>query len=156
MKLKDVINKQPCKISKGTVQQDFRLPFFFHHSNRSEPLTNGIKYFRFWFRFRRVILIFRSSAQYHTVLSKVKFCEVSYCAESDNRIWGESSAQYDTARNLPPAVWYCAELDSAKYCMILCKAWLRAVSYCVESLYTARSQQPLLETFAQAFKGTVS
>ena len=40
---------------KGTVQRDFRPPFF-HHSNRS--LTNGLKYFRFWFRFRRDFCIF--------------------------------------------------------------------------------------------------
>ena len=30
------------------------------------------------------------------------------------------------------------------------------VSYCAESLYTAQSQLQFLQTFAQAFKGTVS
>ena len=34
--------------------------------------------------------------------------------------------------------------------------WLLAVWYCTESLYTATSQQPFLNTFAQAFKGTVA
>ena len=34
--------------------------------------------------------------------------------------------------------------------------WLLAVWYCTESLYTAPSQQPFLNTFAQAFKGTVA
>ena len=41
---------------KGTVQRDFG-PHFFHNSNQPGSLTNGLKYFRFWFRFRRDIRI---------------------------------------------------------------------------------------------------
>ena len=33
----------------------FSTSSFFHHSNLSGALTNGLKYFRFWFRFRGVI-----------------------------------------------------------------------------------------------------
>ena len=33
-------------------------PHFFHPSNLPGPLTNGLKYFRFWLRFSRVIWIF--------------------------------------------------------------------------------------------------
>ena len=33
-------------------------PHFFHNSNQPGPLTNELKYFRFWFRFCRVIRIF--------------------------------------------------------------------------------------------------
>ena len=43
---------------KWTVHRDFRPLVFFHHSNWSEPLTNGLKYFCFWLRFRRDIRIF--------------------------------------------------------------------------------------------------
>ena len=32
-------------------------PHFFHNSNQPGSLTNGLKYFRFWFRFRRDIRI---------------------------------------------------------------------------------------------------
>ena len=62
----------------------FWTPSFFHHSNRPGPLTNGLKYYRFLFRFRPDIPIFSKfrtesycaesvSAQYHTVLSHVAF-----------------------------------------------------------------------------------
>ena len=34
---------------------------FFHYSNLSGPLTNGLKYFRFWLRFRGVIQILGST-----------------------------------------------------------------------------------------------
>ena len=43
---------------KGTVHRDFRLSFF-HHSNLPGSLTNGLKYFRFWSRFRRVVQNFQ-------------------------------------------------------------------------------------------------
>ena len=33
----------------------FSTPSFFHHSNWSGPLTNGLKYFRIWLSFRRDI-----------------------------------------------------------------------------------------------------
>ena len=44
---------------------------FFHHLNQPEPVTNRLKYFRFWLRFCQVIRIFRKHLP-----------EVSYCAES--------------------------------------------------------------------------
>ena len=58
---------------KGIFQRDFR-PNFFHHSNLPGPLTNRLKYFQFWFRFRQVNQIFRKnlptvsyfSSGYHT------------------------------------------------------------------------------------------
>ena len=42
---------------KGTVQRDFGPQFFFHNSNQHGSLTNRLKYFRFWLRFRRDIRI---------------------------------------------------------------------------------------------------
>ena len=42
---------------KGTVQRDFGPQFFFHNSNQHGSLTNMLKYFRFWLRFRRDICI---------------------------------------------------------------------------------------------------
>ena len=33
---------------------------FVHHSNQPGPLTNGLRYFRFWFSFRRDIRILGS------------------------------------------------------------------------------------------------
>ena len=62
-----------CSNIKGTVQQDFRTSFF-HNSNLPGPLTNGLKYFRFWLRIRRVIQIFRNLRwdnlpEYHTPVS---------------------------------------------------------------------------------------
>ena len=44
---------------KGSIQQDFRPPCFFHDSNPSRPLINRLKYFRIGFRFRRDIQIFK-------------------------------------------------------------------------------------------------
>ena len=41
----------------GKVQRDFRPQVFFHNSNLPVPLTNGLKYFRFWLRIHRVIRI---------------------------------------------------------------------------------------------------
>ena len=48
-----------CSNIKGTVQQDFRTSFF-HNSNLPGPLTNGLKYFRFWLRIHSVIQIVQS------------------------------------------------------------------------------------------------
>ena len=79
------------RILKGTVQRDLRplviWDNLFHHSNQPGPLTNGLKYFRYWFRFCRDICIFPN------------FREVSYCAESTIKFCGEISAQHDTARS---------------------------------------------------------
>ena len=36
----------------------FPTSSFFHHLNQPRPLTNGLKYFRFWLSFHRVIRIF--------------------------------------------------------------------------------------------------
>ena len=36
------------------------------------------------------------------ILRGVKFCTVWYYSESDDKIWGESSAQYDTAQSQVP------------------------------------------------------
>ena len=77
-------------------------PHFFHNSNQLGPLTNELKYFRFWFRFRRDIHIFKNfpgvcdlgesiSPGYHTaqsqsprgiILRKVNLPGVSYPGES--------------------------------------------------------------------------
>ena len=42
---------------KGTVQRDFVPQLFFPNSNQLGSLTNGLKYFRFWFRFCQDIRI---------------------------------------------------------------------------------------------------
>ena len=144
---------------KGQFNEIF-YPQFFHHSNRPGPLTNGLKYFRFWFRFRQDIHIFS------------EFRAVSYCAES-------SFPQDQTVRSKVLHMPYCAESSSVQYhtawsqslkfvvkaprSIILrgvmqqnLRGKLRTESYCVESLYTVRCQRLLFETFAQAFNGTVS
>ena len=74
---------------KGTVQQDFRPSLFFHHSNQPEPRTNGLKYFRFWFRFRLNTRMFPNLRA------------ASYGTKSIIKICGEISAQYDTAGSHP-------------------------------------------------------
>ena len=74
---------------EGTVQGDFRPSLFFHHSNQPEPLTNGLKYFRFWFRFRWDTRIFPNLRA------------ASYGTKSIIKICGEISAQYDTAGSHP-------------------------------------------------------
>ena len=60
-------------ILKGQSNEFFNYQFL-HYSNRSGPLTNGLKYFRFWFRSRRDIRIFP------------ELRAVSYCAELDSLI----------------------------------------------------------------------
>ena len=62
---------------KGTVQPWFLTSSFFHHLNQPGPLTNGLKEFCFWFRFSLDIWIFMK-----LLLRGVKFCTLSYCAES--------------------------------------------------------------------------
>ena len=51
-----VLHKENKCFLKGTVQQEFH-PSFFQYSYLPGPLTNGLKYFRFWLRFRGVIKI---------------------------------------------------------------------------------------------------
>ena len=71
---------------KGTVQTRFSTSSFFHHSNQPGPLTNGLKYFRFWLSFCRVIWIFLNlpgvwycaesiSPGYHTPESQMTFLD---------------------------------------------------------------------------------
>ena len=116
---------------KGTVQQDFRPPVFFHNSNRPRPLTNGLKYF---------FVLVSFSPRYSNFSESPRSTYHMYCEDSSNQIWGEISKHFHTVRSQAP----CS--------MILHrKNWL-----CAESLYTARSQRPLLKTFAQAFKWTMS
>ena len=58
---------------KGTVKRDF-LRVFFHNSSLPWSLSNGLKYFRFVSRFRRVIRVFWDwlrAVQYHTAQSQV-------------------------------------------------------------------------------------
>ena len=47
-------------ILKGTVQRDFRPAAFFITQTSRGPLTNRLKYFRFWLRIRQVIQILSS------------------------------------------------------------------------------------------------
>ena len=43
-------------VVKGTNSPTrFSTSILFHHSNQPGPLTNGLKYFRFWLRVRRAI-----------------------------------------------------------------------------------------------------
>ena len=37
---------------KGQSNEIFHPKFLFHHSNQPRPLTNVLKYFQIWFRFR--------------------------------------------------------------------------------------------------------
>ena len=99
------------------------------------------------------------SAQYHTAPSQKKIRQnltpCSIILRGVNK-WKR--------REKLRAVWYCAALDSGQYdtaqsltprSLILRGVKFRAVWYCAESQFTARSQLPFLQTFAQAFKGTV-
>ena len=68
---------------KGQSNEIFDPQFFSSFEpvwGDSGPLTNGLKYFRFWLCFRRIF---------------PEFLAVSYCVES-------SSAQYHTARSQRP------------------------------------------------------
>ena len=51
-------------LCKGTVQRDFWLVFFLHNSSLPELLSNGLKYFRFRLRFRRVIQMFHDPSHF--------------------------------------------------------------------------------------------
>ena len=59
---------------KGQSNEIFNLPFFYN-SNQHWLLTNGLKYFRFWLRIRKVIQI---------LSSKIWLPGVSYPSESDS------------------------------------------------------------------------
>ena len=52
---------------KGQSNEIFDLQFFFHHLNHPGPLTNRLKYFRFWLGFRQIIQI---SSGYDTAQSQ--------------------------------------------------------------------------------------
>ena len=97
----------------------FSTPSFFHHSNRPGSLTNGLKYFCFWFPFRRDFLIFPSDSllrgvnghflkllhrpskgQCHINSDKAKKgLHFSFLAHSPRMKLFFDSAQYDTARS---------------------------------------------------------
>ena len=102
-------------------------------------------------------------ALHSIILRRVKLCTVSYCAES-------SSAQYDTVRSqvtfqypfkresqarfsncfFPNSSLPWPLSNGLKYFRIwfifrVFRDWLRTVSYCVESLYTARSRLSFLQ-----------
>ena len=70
---------------KGKVQRDFWPPF----PILPGPLTNGLNYFRFWLRFRRVIRIFLG-----IILCRVNLSAVSYCAESISPQYHTAGSQY--------------------------------------------------------------
>ena len=133
---------------KGTVQGDFRPPHF-HHSNRPEPLTNGLKIVSFSPRYS-----YFSGVQRSMILRGVKF----------RAVWLLRGVTQHNLRLKLRAVWYCTELDYAQYhtarsqvsrSLILRRAWLHA-ELDFTQYHTARSQQPHLQIFAQTFKGTVS
>ena len=46
-------------VLKGQSNEILNLHFF-HYSNLSGPLSDGLQYFKFWIRFRRVIQILAS------------------------------------------------------------------------------------------------
>ena len=52
---KIIVNLIRNQINQRDSPTRFSTSCFFHHLNQPEPLTNGLKYFRFWFRFRRDI-----------------------------------------------------------------------------------------------------
>ena len=114
---------------------DILDPHFFHNSNHPGPLTNELKYFRLWFRFRRDIHIFMNfpgicnpgesiSPGYHTaqsqspqgiILRRVNLPGVSYPGESFDTICVEISQGCDTRRVNLPGVSNCAESISPGY-----------------------------------------
>ena len=55
--------------------------FFSLHSNLPGPLTNGLKYFRFWLRLREVIQIFPKNLKGYDTAG-VNLPGISYCRES--------------------------------------------------------------------------
>ena len=62
-------------IFKETIQRDFWPSVFFPHSNLPGPLTNGLKYVRFWSDFAELFKFLESPWP-------VNLPGVSYCAES--------------------------------------------------------------------------
>ena len=57
--LKCGLRRKTCTQVQVQCNEIFDPIFFIlQSSNLPSPLTNGLKYFRFWFRFRRVIRIF--------------------------------------------------------------------------------------------------
>ena len=58
---------------KGTVQEDFQ-PGFCHNSSLLWLLSNGLKYFRWWWRFQVIQVVLDSAGVSHRA--------VSYCGES--------------------------------------------------------------------------
>ena len=92
----------------GTVQRDFRPPCFFIIRTGLGHWLMGYNSFVFGLDFAEIFKFFRSSAQYHTALSQVprsiilrwvKFCAISYCAESSDVsvsfLRGQSSLIFD-------------------------------------------------------------
>ena len=73
-------------IFKETIQRDFWPSVFFPHSNLPGPLTNGLKYVRFWSDFAELFKLFgislASQSPWGIILRGVHLPRVSYCAES--------------------------------------------------------------------------
>ena len=123
--------------------------------------TNGLKYFRFWLRFRELFEFLWISQG--VILRRVNLPMVSYPSESNNfsrfYLKGQSSEIFDLFSSYFKPSW--ATENWIKICSILVKISpviqiLPWVSYSVESLITPGSLQLFLKTFAQALKGTVS
>ena len=154
----------------------FLTSSFFHHLNQPRPLTNGLKY--------SILVMFSPSysnffeSPRGMILRRVNLPGVKYPGEkydfSISYLKGQSNEIFDMFfhdSSLPGPL-----SNGLKYFKFLLRfCWFirivrkispgyhtasqsprGTISYCAESLMTPGSQEPFLNTFAQAFKGTVS
>ena len=157
---------------KGTVQRDFQPPVFFIICTGLGHWPMVYISFVFGLVFTEIFVLFRSSAQYDTawsqvprsmILHRVKFCTISYCAEScDFSVSFLKGCQTRFSTLFFDIIWdylghwvkglnifdYCKdfaelfEIDSTQYdtawsqvprSIILRRVKFRLVSYCAES-----------------------
>ena len=110
------MSKKSCDTASLKGQSNKILDHqFFHNSNQLGPLTNGLKYLRFWLSFRWVILIFvADSLGYYTPgsIDSPRYATPGRFDESFGSM---------TPRGMIPrqdwlcAVWYPGELDLPGY-----------------------------------------
>ena len=66
--------KGSARVLERDSPKIFLTPSFFHHLNQPGPLTNGLKYFRIWFRYRQDIriLVLKKLTPRSIILRRVK------------------------------------------------------------------------------------
>ena len=115
-----LFNSFSCLKLKGTVQWDFRPPVFFIIRTCLGPLTNGLKYIPFWFRFRRDI---RGVMGLFRILFKGRYNEIFVLFFHNLRLPGP----------LSKGLKYFRFLLRFRQVIRFFRDWLCAVSYCGES-----------------------